>query len=268
MANGYSLHIGINYLDVDHYGTRGFLRSCERDAFAMERIAQARGFQTRRLKTVESTRERVLGLLRELSANARSGDLVWITYSGHGAQVADPDGDEADGLDETWCLHDAQLLDDEVYRLLCTFPPGVRICLLTDSCHNQTVHKDGGTRRVGGPIKALSTAESNDAYVRNTGFYRGVQERLRHEAERELRAALIVLAPCEDDDFAIPGEGKLDLSEFSAWVKFVHRGGAFQGTYQDFIERIREHIRDRIPQLMYDGPEAEVFLKEQPFTIG
>src|SRR6185369_3810224 len=46
---------------------------------------------------------------------------------------------EDDALDETWCLWDRQLIDDELYCLWSRFKPGVRIVVLSDSCHSGTV---------------------------------------------------------------------------------------------------------------------------------
>ena len=61
------------------------------------------------------------------------------TYSGHGGQVDDVNGDEDDALDETWVLWDRQLIDDELFSLWSQFAPGVRITMLSDSCHSGTV---------------------------------------------------------------------------------------------------------------------------------
>jgi hypothetical protein len=46
-------------------------------------------------------------------------------------------GEEADKLDETWCLYDGQLIDDELYR--ARPPPGLRILVLSDSCGGSIV---------------------------------------------------------------------------------------------------------------------------------
>ena len=68
-----------------------------------------------------------------------AGDIFWITYSGHGSQVPDQNGDESDGLDETWCLYDCQILDDTLFDLWSRFKEGVRIVIFSDSCHSGTI---------------------------------------------------------------------------------------------------------------------------------
>ena len=68
-----------------------------------------------------------------------SGDILLLTYSGHGGQIPDVTGEETDKLDETWCLYDGQLIDDEMYLELSRFAAGVRVLVFSDSCHSGTV---------------------------------------------------------------------------------------------------------------------------------
>jgi metacaspase-1 len=53
--------------------------------------------------------------------------------------MPDVNSDEEDGQDETWILYDRMLIDDELFQLFSQFAPGVRIFLLSDSCHSGTV---------------------------------------------------------------------------------------------------------------------------------
>jgi hypothetical protein len=93
------------------------------------------------LLTAQATCDKVLDKLDDLANLLKSGDLLVVSYSGHGGQIPDLNGDEADGLDETWCLYDGQLLDDELYGAWMKFQPGVRILTFSDSCHSGTVLK-------------------------------------------------------------------------------------------------------------------------------
>ena len=77
-----------------------------------------------------------------------AGDIFFVTYSGHGGQVPDlNDEDETDGSDETWLAYDRQIVDDELYELWAKFKPGVRILVLSDSCHSGSVNKRSRTAR-------------------------------------------------------------------------------------------------------------------------
>src|SRR5205814_796479 len=111
-----SLHIGLNAVDRGHYGGwSGELAACEFDAQDMAAIAKSQGMASTLLLTRKGTRANTLAAIRAAAKRLKKGDLFFLSYSGHGGQVPDTNGDEADGQDETWCLYDGQLIDDELY---------------------------------------------------------------------------------------------------------------------------------------------------------
>src|SRR5438309_443956 len=139
-AKAIALHIGLNGVSAAAYsGWDGPLAACEFDANDMAAIARSKGMQSTVLLTKKATRGAVLGAMRSAAKSLGSGDLFLLTYSGHGGQVPDVSGDEDDKKDETWCLYDGQLIDDELYFELSGFAAGVRILVLSDSCHSGTV---------------------------------------------------------------------------------------------------------------------------------
>ena len=142
-AKGIGLHIGLNSVDPRQYeGWDGTLVACEADAKDMHAITAARGFTSSMLLTRKATAAAVTTAIRRAAGKLDTGDLFVLSYSGHGGQVRDPSGEEADWEDETWVLWDRQLLDDELYALWAAFKPGVRILVLSDSCHSGTVVRD------------------------------------------------------------------------------------------------------------------------------
>lgn len=139
-SKGNALAIGLNAVDPDHYDDwEGQLTGCEPDARDMASIANSEGFAVETLLTSNATREAVLSKLSSLADNLNSGDLLVVSYSGHGGQLPDLNNDEEDHEDETWCLYDGQLLDDELYHAWSKFRDGVRIIVFSDSCHSGTV---------------------------------------------------------------------------------------------------------------------------------
>ena len=76
------------------------------------------------LLTKAATRAKVLAGIRAAARRLKKGDLFLLTYSGHGGQVPDVTGEEADSRDETWCLFDGELIDDELYFALSRFAAG------------------------------------------------------------------------------------------------------------------------------------------------
>src|SRR5262245_51116705 len=137
---GLSLHIGLNSVNPNQYGGwSGDLVACEFDANDMAALAKAQKIKPTVLLTRKATRANVLKAIRGAAKTLRAGDLFFLTYSGHGGQIPDVSGEEEDKKDETWCFYDGEFIDDELYNELGGFGEGVRILVLSDSCHSGTV---------------------------------------------------------------------------------------------------------------------------------
>ena len=123
-----SLHLGLNLVNPEHYGGwSGELAACEFDANDMATIAKSRGMKSKVLLTKYGTRNKTLAAIRSAAKQLSAGDLFFLTYSGHGGQIPDYSGEEADNMDETWCLFDGQMTDDELKIQWNKFAKGVRI---------------------------------------------------------------------------------------------------------------------------------------------
>jgi metacaspase-1 len=138
-----SLHLGLNAVDPAGYGGwAGQLSGCEADADTMTAIAASEGFATNQLKTARATATNVLAAIGQIATRLEAGDIFLLTYAGHGSQMPNGNSDpEVDSQDETWCLYDRQLLDDEIEAALAAFRAGVNIVLLSDSCHSGTIYR-------------------------------------------------------------------------------------------------------------------------------
>src|SRR5689334_24124033 len=87
---GLSLHVGLNAVDPDHYaGWSGDLMACEFDANDMASLAKAQGITPTVLLTKRATRENVFKAIRAAAKRLDTGDLLLLTYSGHGGQIPD-----------------------------------------------------------------------------------------------------------------------------------------------------------------------------------
>lgn len=139
-SKGISIHIGLNHVDPNAYnGWDGALSGCINDATDMKALAESVGFTASIITESDATADNVIAAIGSAAAELGSEDILFLTYSGHGSQVPDVNGDEDDGNDETWVLWDRQLIDDELYALWAQFEPGVRIIMLSDSCHSGTM---------------------------------------------------------------------------------------------------------------------------------
>lgn len=274
MAKGISIHIGLNSVDSNHYdGWAGELIACEYDAKSMYTLARSKNFSAQFLKTKKATRQNVIKAIREASESLENGDLFLLTYSGHGGQIPDVNGDETDDdLDETWVLFDGQLLDDELFNLWADFQEGVRIIVLSDSCHSGSVTKDierndPGTKRIDGiNFKFMPREVAVKTYRKNRGFYDKVVGYLPAE-QKEIKASVILISGCQDDQLSLDG---WDNSLFTAALLNVWDNDNFQGNYKAFHAAIVQSIpssNNQRPNYLLIGSQSSEFENQQPFNI-
>ncbi|WP_114968881.1 caspase family protein [Rhodoferax ferrireducens] len=292
-AQGLALHIGLNSVSEAAYsGWSGPLAACEFDANDMAAIAKTRGMKSTVLLTKKATRAHMLASLRSAAKALKAGDLFLLTYSGHGGQVPDLNGDEADKKDETWCLFDGQLIDDELYLELSKFKAGVRILVLSDSCHSGSV-----TRELPPPppppgqrVKLMPDAVARRVYTEHQAFYDKLQQDVIQAAGKAVvdpdaalaalaqvgaaahattlvgsfRPAVILISGCQDNQTSMDGEHNGAFTE--ALLK-VWNQGRFRGSYDAFHTRIRAALpASQSPNLFTLG-QAGGFLQQTPFTV-
>ena len=177
MTRRRSLHIGLNRVDPDQYGGwDGALSGCVNDAHAMRDVASGRGFEPEVLIDDAATIAAVRDRLNAAAIQLEAGDFFFLTYSGHGGQITDRTGDEPDSLDETWCLYDTELVDDSLFGALCTFKRGVRVFVMSDSCHSETVTRGPRLRtraaeRPGHRAKLAPLEATHAEFTKNRDVY-------------------------------------------------------------------------------------------------
>lgn len=275
MARGTSLHIGLNLVDPGHYdGWSGPLNACEADAHAMAAICADRGFSARKLLTRDATRQAVTDALAAAARDLVSGDTLVISYSGHGGQLPDQNRDEDDGLDETWCLFDGQLVDDELYQLWASFAAGVRIAVFSDSCHSGTVVKDQmllraiTARSLAGPApdvaayRAMPNVVAMRAYSANRAFY---DELLARPAPPTPVCSLILVSGCQDNQLSMDGpfNGAFTGALLQAWAS-----GVFRGSYNALATAVRARLpQTQSPNYMTLGSRNDAFEQGQALAI-
>ena len=270
MARGRSLHIGLNKIDPKHYGTDGKLAGCHNDARDMEAMAKGLGYDPRpKLLDDKATVARVKKEINAAAADLRPGDIFLMTYAGHGGQVPDTNGDEladalggaaGDGRDETWCLYDRMLTDDELYALLGGFMQGVRVVVVSDSCHSGTVTRnlDLGGRFLGRDNLARVYKEHGEEYDEVQASY-PARDRVR------IGASVMLISGCMDNQTS--GDGAAN-GLFTEKFKEVWAGGRFRGS----LKRLRTQVvqimpPDQTPNYYFVGEPNRVFEKQQAFAV-
>lgn len=135
-----ALCVGIN----DYPGTEDDLSGCVNDARAWAALLIGHyGFPASDVKILvdsQATKAKMVAGLKALLARAKSGDQLVFTNASHGTYVVDDSGDEE--YDEAICPFDCDkhlLIDDELRELFAGLPEGVRLSVISDSCHSGTL---------------------------------------------------------------------------------------------------------------------------------
>jgi hypothetical protein len=124
------------------------LRGCVNDATAwadllVDHYDFARSDVTL-ITNAKATKRAVLAALMDLLTRASKGDVLVFTNSSHGTYVADTNGDES-LYDEAICPYDCEtdlIVDDELRALFSEIPRGVRVTVISDSCHSGSVTRE------------------------------------------------------------------------------------------------------------------------------
>lgn len=281
MPQAISIHVGLNEVDPAHYqGWDGKLVACEFDANDMEKLAGERGFKTHKLLTKHATAHALTAALEDAGKKLDSGDMLLLTYSGHGGQVPDANGDEQDRMDETWVLYDRQMVDDELYSLLGKLKPGVRVAIFSDSCHSGTVARgaveligpdrvaesvNGGNGSGAPRVKGMPDNVVRSTYEANKEVYDAIQKSLPTLDKANIGASVILTSGCQDNQTSLDGD-KNGL--FTQTLLKVWNNGVFKSGYRTFAKRIaREMPPWQSPNLFIVGSPDRKFASQTPFTV-
>ncbi|MBC7734133.1 MAG: caspase family protein [Bacteriovorax sp.] len=289
-ARALSLNIGLNAVDAAAYGGwDGPLAACEFDANDMAFIARFWSMKSTVLLTKKATRANVLAGMRGAAKALKAGDLFFMSYSGHGGQVPDVSGDESDKQDETWCLFDGQLIDDELYFELSKFKAGVRVLVLSDSCHSGTV-----TRAPRVPVttpgqrpKLMPPAVAMRTYREHQAFYDKLQHDVAKAAGKavvdpdtalstvavsgrltaivnKFQPSVVLISGCQDNQTSMDGDHN---GAFTESLLKVWNNAAFTGNYGNFHARIKAGLPPSQSPNLFALGSAGAFLAQTPFTV-
>ena len=268
------LHIAVDKTDRKSYsGSFKDLEACVADARALEDLAKARGFTTEHLHDSKATAEAVLAKLGELAGRLVGGDVLFLSYSGHGSQVPGAaDASEDDTLDETWVLHDRQLLDDEIFQALAAFAAGVRIFVTSDSCNSGTALRlDRGSRTAATePVAPPGTRQRWfpwNARKKDFEHRRALYESVRAGLDPQVtavEASVIYFAACQDGQSALEkdGQGCFTRAFLNGAKSGEHR------SYAALFGSIATEMSDleQVPNYVPMGRDDLAFDESEPLT--
>lgn len=271
-AIGMALTIGLNAVDPKHYaGWSGELVACEFDAFDMAAIAKSNNFQVKTLLTKDATRANAINEISNAANTLKAGDIFMLSYSGHGGQVPDLNGDELDDLDETMCLYDGQLIDDELNAQFAKFAEGVRVLVFSDSCHSGTVTRVAFLKAIGAispqtRYRYMPVDVAMRVYRKNQTFYDKIlKNKSLMDAEDAVKASVLLISGCLDDQLSADGDAN---GLFTSQLEFVWNQGSFKKNYRQFHKKIYKLMPpNQTPNYYRIGKIDQTFEKQRVFEI-
>ncbi|KAI7819232.1 caspase domain-containing protein [Gamsiella multidivaricata] len=283
-----ALFIGINY-----FGQSSELRGCINDvknikSFVIERF----GFKEDDTITLTDDQEdptripthaNILAAMKWLVHDARPDDSFFFHYSGHGGQVADEDGDEDDGYDETIYPVDHEkagvIIDDTMHEIMVNpLPAGCRLTAIMDCCHSGSaldlpyIYSTTGDIKEPNILADVGTGvlAAGMAYMNGDmgGLFRGLgglgkklmahKNRDKDLEKKSSQADCIMLSGCKDTQTSADTHeqgfgmtGAMTFSFISALTANPHQ------SYLELLNSIRDILRSKYeqkPQLSSSHP--------------
>lgn len=235
--------VGLKEVAPQAYGGWDGKNGCAGCEFDVDNVAQMltpMGYEILTLKTAEATKLNILSYLNDSARTLEAGDTLLFYYAGHGGQQPDRNGDESDGHDETLIAFDGEIIDDQLNEIWCSFKPGVRIIMLSDSCNSGTNYRDLNRIPEPTPIKPVDDGISD-----------------------EMVAQMVHMGGCRDGAVSAGYQsgGAFTIALVNAW-----NGGQFQGTYEDLHATILQGVNSgQEPQMNWYGNITDDFRNEPVF---
>ncbi len=237
MSRAVSIHIGVNRPRGRHAGHP--LQYAEGSAWRMAELANQAGFGSiLLLRGREATAQALHEALSGAAQALQSGDLLLLSFSGHGSQACDPNRDEGFGWDEMWCLADEDVLDDKMAGYWRLFDAGVRIVVVSESCYGGGMARDDDAPAA--PPPGYRAPVMRDGGRGGWGRWGGARgSRAEPEVEEAapciasapaddlgIRASLLLISASSEDQTARDGL-------FTRYLLDVWNDGTFRGSYCD-----------------------------------
>lgn len=202
------------------------------------------------LTNSKATKSGIVNAFNSLINRSQKDDIIYIHFSGHGQMMTDMNGDEKDGLDESWIPYDAylkycakdrgekHLSDDEIAaflsRLHTKIGDGGTIAVVVDACHSGDSTRD--------------LCESDSIVVRGIDVDFVIPGKRTKTSARSSESWL-TLSACQDFQLnqEYNGVGKLTHILANNWRNYV--GKSDQAIYQSIDETYETR--------KYKGPVAQ-----------
>lgn len=285
MATGLSLHVGVNATEAVGIDVSA-LEGCENDARKMLEISRSRGFihlgddPDKPVTGRDANYNNVLGKIHIAANDLKPGDIFLFTFAGHGTrqgEEGDMEAEKTDLQDETLVLHDRLLIDTVLRRRLWpAFKPGVRVIMVSDSCHSGGAamsvvdseiesNEDDTSNGNGFRIRGISQGQAKSHMESLKAFYDELMSELP-ATPPPVAAEVLLLAACKEDEKTLDGKdnGVFTKALFDVW----NTNGS--KTYAQLMEGVGQKLKEqgiKTTPVMFSIPETSVLGETEAFRI-
>lgn len=273
-----ALCVGINdYPGDPKYDLRGCVNDANAWASLLKDHYQFPEVNVKILLDQQATKAVILSELRALVSGAKSGDVLVYTFAGHGSYVVEKGNgseanDEYDGYDETQCAHDENIIDDEVRAIIKDVPDGVRLTIISDSCHSGSVSRGSDDEPVQLPDdrrdRFLSPAVRGGTKLTSTALKNLIKKATRlkagvNETRTRLQMKEVLLSGCSAEQTSMDANfGTKEAPKYHGAMTYfalqIIKDKGYDLTYEDLHGDLGDELEDnnytQYPQL--EGPRA------------
>lgn len=269
--------IGINRYRIPGADLRGCVNDVKNMAGVLTTYYGFAGRDLVTLTDLRATKKAMETAIKKLVASGKKGDVLLLHYSGHGSNVPDDNGDEADHRDEILCPTDLDwndpLRDDWLRKTFDGLRAGVSLTVVMDCCHSGT-----NTRAIAPfdhPIKERFLPCPLDLMATESG--RKLRGALRGRLGRAPRGAKrkgdivqadipeVLITGCRDTQTSADAKiGGTFNGALTYYLVESIRKAKGKLTYRELhtqtVARLKSHDYDQVPQL-----EGQRTVFDRPF---
>jgi metacaspase-1 len=202
-----------------------------------------------------ATKANMVKEIKALLAGSKRGDTLVFTNSSHGTYVADRSGDEKlyDEAICPWDTKDELLVDDELRELFSGLKTGVRLTVISDSCHSGSLTRQPPPGRTPDDRRMRFLNPKKIGLPVIDDVQRQARPR-RGEVYPEDSMKELLLSGCKSDEYSYDAKFGRRYNGAMTYMALAAIGAAgprltFAGLHQQILKGLEDANFNQTPQL-------------------